>query len=55
MGQNARNLNEAQRIANEIERSEFHLMQMTGHGSPFFRPALFAKIVIDFARGESIN
>ncbi len=51
-GRQDMNLDEAQRIAKAIEHSQFHLMEMTGHGSPFFRPALFAKIVTDFARAK---
>ncbi|MFT6991340.1 MAG: pimeloyl-ACP methyl ester carboxylesterase [Paraglaciecola sp.] len=42
------NLSEAQRIANAIPYGRFELMEMTGHGSPFFRPELFANIVNDF-------
>jgi 3-oxoadipate enol-lactonase len=53
-GRQDMNLKEAQRIAGAIEHSEFHLMEMTGHGSPFFRPALFAKIVTDFG-GANVN
>ena len=44
------NLNEAQRIANAIPGGRFELMEMTGHGSPFFRPELFANIVNDFKK-----
>ena len=49
-GRQDMNLAEAQRIAAAIPGAEFHLMEMTGHGSPFFRPALFARIVSDFGR-----
>lgn len=49
-GRQDMNLGEAQRIAAAIPGSEFHLMEMTGHGSPFFRPALFARIVSEFSR-----
>lgn len=49
-GRQDMNLGEAQRIAAAIPGSEFHLMEMTGHGSPFFRPGLFAQIVSEFAR-----
>ena len=48
-GRQDMNLEEAKRIAAAIPGAEFHLMEMTGHGSPFFRPALFSKIVCDFA------
>lgn len=47
-GRQDMNLEEAQRIAAAIPSSEFALMEMTGHGSPFFRPGLFASLVIDF-------
>ena len=47
-GRQDMNLAEAQRIAAAIPGSEFHVMEMTGHGSPFFRPALFASIVSNF-------
>jgi pimeloyl-ACP methyl ester carboxylesterase len=47
-GRQDMNLNEAQRIANTIPGGRFELMEMTGHGSPFFRPELFASIVSDF-------
>jgi 3-oxoadipate enol-lactonase len=47
-GRQDMNLAEAKRIANAIPGGKFELMEMTGHGSPFFRPELFAKIVNDF-------
>jgi 3-oxoadipate enol-lactonase len=47
-GRQDMNLNEAQRIANLIPGGRFELMEMTGHGSPFFRPEIFANIVNDF-------
>jgi len=47
-GRQDMNLKEAQRIAAAIPGSTFQLMEMTGHGSPFFRPALFAEIVTEF-------
>ncbi|MFT5839794.1 MAG: 3-oxoadipate enol-lactonase [Flavobacteriales bacterium] len=49
-GRQDMNLNEAQRIANAIPGGTFKLMEMTGHGSPFFRPKLFANIVNDFKK-----
>ena len=42
------NLQEAQRIAKAIPGSEFKIMEMTGHGSPLFRPAYFAQFVTEF-------
>ena len=47
-GRQDMNLDEAQRIANAIEHGTFELMEMTGHGSPFFRPGLFAELVNGF-------
>jgi 3-oxoadipate enol-lactonase len=47
-GRQDMNLGEATRIANHIPGSEFHIMEMTGHASPFFRPALFAELVAGF-------
>jgi pimeloyl-ACP methyl ester carboxylesterase len=47
-GRQDMNLEEARRIAAAIPGSEFHVMEMTGHGSPFFRPDLFARIVCEF-------
>lgn len=44
------NLEQAQRIAGSIPNSEFQLMEMTGHGSPLFRPQYFARLVTDFHR-----
>ncbi len=48
-GEQDMNLDEASRIAAAIPGAEFHRMPMTGHGSPFFRPDLFATIVSEFA------
>jgi 3-oxoadipate enol-lactonase len=47
-GRQDMNLEEARRIAAAIPGSEFRIMEMTGHGSPFFRPDLFARIVSEF-------
>ena len=47
-GRQDMNLNEAQRISNAIPNGRFELMEMTGHGSPFYRPELFASIVNKF-------
>lgn len=49
-GRQDMNLVEARRIAAHIPSAEFHLMEMTGHGSPFYRPALFASLVSEFGR-----
>lgn len=43
------NLAQAQRIAAAIPRSSFQILEMTGHGSPLFRPALFVQTVVEFA------
>lgn len=42
------NLEQARMIAGLIPGSQFHVMQMTGHGSPFFRPQLFVDLVNGF-------
>ena len=47
-GRQDMNLAEAQRIAAAIPGCECQIMEMTGHGSPFFRPALFTSLVADF-------
>lgn len=47
-GRQDMNLTEAQRIAAAIPGSEFQLMEMTGHGSPLFRPHYFAQLVNEF-------
>ena len=49
-GRQDMNLNEAQKIANGIDHAQYHVMEMTGHGSIYYRPDLFSKIVINFAR-----
>ena len=49
-GRQDMNLAEAERIAAAIPGSQLHVMEMTGHGSPFFRPALFTRIVDSFHR-----
>jgi len=53
-GRQDMNLNEAQRIANAIPNAKFELMEMTGHGSPFFRPGLFVELVNGFSRELNI-
>lgn len=47
-GRQDMNLAEAERIAAAIPGCECQVMEMTGHGSPFFRPALFTSLVRDF-------
>lgn len=54
-GRQDMNLPEAQRIAEAIPGSTFRLMEMTGHGSPFFRPALFVELLREFAEAEGIE
>ena len=51
-GRQDMNLAEAKRIAAAIPGSELHIMEMTGHGSPFFRPALFVELVTQFSRAD---
>jgi 3-oxoadipate enol-lactonase len=47
-GRQDMNLPEARRIANAISGGKFELMEMTGHGSTFYRPALFASMLNNF-------
>ncbi len=47
-GRQDMNLAEAERIAAAIPGCECRVMEMTGHGSPFFRPALFVSLITDF-------
>ncbi len=48
-GRQDMNLAEAERIAAAIPNSQFRIMEMTGHASPFYRPALFTTLLSDFA------
>ncbi len=48
-GRQDMNLVEAKRIAAAIPGAEFHVMEMTGHGSPFYRPDLFVRLVCNFS------
>ena len=48
-GRQDMNLAAAQEIAHLIPGARFEVMEMTGHGSIFYRPALFARLVTDFA------
>ncbi|MCP5431817.1 MAG: alpha/beta fold hydrolase [Alphaproteobacteria bacterium] len=43
------NLPQAERIARTVPEAEFHVMEMTGHGSTFFRPGLVADLIASFA------
>ena len=47
-GRQDMNLAEAQRIADNIPGADFRIMEMTGHSSPFYRPGLFTRIVVEF-------
>ncbi len=47
-GRQDMNLAEAERIAASIPGCECQVMEMTGHGSPFFRPGLFVSLVRNF-------
>lgn len=47
-GRQDMNLAAAQQIAQTIDGAQFAMMEMTGHASPFFRPDLFAQLLIDF-------
>jgi 3-oxoadipate enol-lactonase len=47
-GRQDMNLAEAQRIAASIPGCECRIMEMTGHGSIFFRPDLFVSLVTEF-------
>ena len=49
-GRQDMNLNEAEKISNNIPNSKFEIMEMTGHASIFFRPKLFTQIVKKFYR-----
>lgn len=51
-GRQDMNLDEARRIAAAIPTAEFQIMEMTGHGSPSYRPGLFASLVTDFAESH---
>jgi 3-oxoadipate enol-lactonase len=52
-GRQDMNLAEAQRIAAAIPGCECRIMEMTGHGSPFFRPGLFVEMVNGFQPAHS--
>jgi len=49
-GRQDMNLGEAGRIAAAIPGCRLEVMEMTGHGSPFFRPGLFVELVSRFQR-----
>lgn len=42
------NLEESRRLAAAIPTSRFEIMEMTGHGSPLFRPQLVAQLITEF-------
>lgn len=48
-GRQDMNLQQARRIADSIPGCELKIMEMTGHGSPFFRPGLFVELVNGFS------
>ncbi len=48
-GRQDMNLAAAREIAQLIPGARFEVMEMTGHGSIFYRPDLFARLVTDFA------
>ena len=54
-GEQDMNLNEAKHIADHIPTAEFSAMEMTGHGSPFFRPGLFCELIEQFAGKHGIG
>ncbi|MBV06491.1 MAG: 3-oxoadipate enol-lactone hydrolase [Gammaproteobacteria bacterium] len=47
-GRQDMNLSEAKRISKILPVSKLEIMEMTGHGSPFFRPSLVVEIVKNF-------
>ena len=47
-GEQDMNLPAAEQIASQIPGALFSPMPMTGHGSPFFRPDLFAQLIRNF-------
>ena len=47
-GEQDMNLSAARHIAAQIPGAKFAAMPMTGHGSPFYRPDLFAQLITDF-------
>ena len=47
-GEQDMNLPAAEHIASQIPGALFSPMPMTGHGSPFFRPDLFAQLIRNF-------
>jgi 3-oxoadipate enol-lactonase len=49
------NLAEAERIAAAIPDSELQIMEMTGHGSPFFRPTLVVELIRSFADRVNVS
>lgn len=47
-GRQDMNLVESMRIAATLPNARHEVMEMTGHGSPFFRPALFCELIENF-------
>jgi 3-oxoadipate enol-lactonase len=47
-GRQDMNLEESQRISQAIPGSTLEIMEMTGHGSPLFRPQLVAQLLREF-------
>jgi 3-oxoadipate enol-lactonase len=54
-GRQDMNLAEAERIAAAIPDSELQIMEMTGHGSPFFRPTLVVELIRSFADRMNVS
>ncbi|MEQ8860980.1 MAG: alpha/beta hydrolase [Pseudomonadales bacterium] len=54
-GRQDMNLAEARRIAAAIPGCDLAIMEMTGHGSPFFRPGLFVDLVSRFAAAHELS
>ena len=48
-GRQDMNFTAAREIAQLIPGAHFEVMEMTGHGSVFYRPDLFVRLVTDFA------
>lgn len=54
-GRQDMNLAQAERIASAIPGSTFQVMEMTGHGSLFFRPDLVAELLVAFASRHDLR
>ena len=53
-GRQDMNLDEAERIAQHIPRAELRVMEMTGHGSLFYRPTLVADLLRELMQESEI-